>query len=184
MRIILICLIPLITAVCPALSAPNDRGTLTGTSIRAPAGEIRPTPDLNVSKMGCKPLPRFALDASFAKASAASGNRVTMDARAVVTNFLRAYDEACKASHIKVKKGSGNFGVVYLKNAGDANVANIYATGREDTVRSRGVFLEYPFYSAGKFNLPKKDELKEAVYCYAVGATQKEQNESGRCLVD
>ena len=26
--------------------------------------------------------------------------------------------------------------------------------------------------------------LKEAIYCYAVGASEKEQEESGRCLVD
>ena len=71
-----------------------------------------------------------------------------------------------------------NAGKLFLINAPSANVASIYA------IQGRMV-LEYAFVeSDGMVSVPDADELKEAIFCAVVGASDKEQEETGRCLSD
>jgi putative methionine-R-sulfoxide reductase with GAF domain len=97
-------------------------------------------------------------------------------------NFAKAYAKACAEGLIKKKplvtaKGA-NAGRLFLHNAPEANVASIYLDGGR-------MLLEYPFVSADrKAHVPTTDELHEAIFCAVHGASEKEQEESGRCLPD
>ena len=65
-----------------------------------------------------------------------------------------------------------------LVNAPDANMGAIYSTG------GRTVF-EYWFVTHdGRTHVPSVGQIHEAIYCATVGASAKEQEESGRCLPD
>jgi hypothetical protein len=45
--------------------------------------------------------------------------------------------------------------------------------------------LEHPFVASdGSVNVPSAVDIEEAIYCAVRGATEQEQQESGRCLVD
>jgi hypothetical protein len=45
--------------------------------------------------------------------------------------------------------------------------------------------LEYPFLTAdGVTHTPSAAELGEAIFCAVQGASQQEEEESGRCLPD
>lgn len=97
-------------------------------------------------------------------------------------NFAKAYAKACAEGLLKARplipvNGAGA-GKLFLLNAPEANVASIYAgNGR--------MLLEYPFVADfGKANVPSADDLHEAIYCSVHGASEKEQEESGRCLPD
>ena len=94
--------------------------------------------------------------------------------RRTSANFAKAYAKACGKGLIK---GQALPRRLFLLNAPDANVASIYE-------RDGRMVLEYPFLAGGKPNVPTADELHEAIYCAVKGATQAEQEESGRCLPD
>jgi len=94
--------------------------------------------------------------------------------RRTAANFAKAYARACAEGLIK---GQPLPQTLYLANAPDANVASIYRSGKV-------MFLEYWFVSGGKVNVPSADDLHEAIFCAVRGASVKEQEESGRCLVD
>ena len=89
-------------------------------------------------------------------------------------NFAKAYARACAEGLIKSQALPRT---LYLANAPDANDASIYRSGKV-------MLLEYPFVSGGKVNVPTVDDLHEAIFCAVHGASVKEQEESGRCLVD
>jgi len=94
--------------------------------------------------------------------------------RKTAANFSKAYARACAEGLIK---GQPLPPTLYLFNAPDANDASIYRSGK-------AMLLEYPFVSGRKVNVPSVDDLHEAIFCAVQGASVKEQEESGRCLVD
>jgi len=94
--------------------------------------------------------------------------------RKTAANFSKAYARACAEGQIK---GQPLPPTLYLFNAPDANDASIYRSGK-------AMLLEYPFVSGGKVNVPSVDDLHEAIFCAVQGASVKEQEETGRCLVD
>ena len=101
--------------------------------------------------------------------------------RKTSANFTAAYAKACKEGLLKkplIGAGARDIGRLFIHNAPDANIASIYiADGR--------AVLEYAYVPAsGKQQIPTKDELHEAIYCAVVGASDKEREESGRCLPD
>ena len=98
-------------------------------------------------------------------------------------NFAKAYAEACAKGLLKAKllipADSKAPGRIFLLNAPEANVASIY------TAKNGQTLLEYHFVTPdGQTYVPAADEIEEAIYCAVVGATQAEQEESGRCLPD
>jgi len=97
--------------------------------------------------------------------------------RQVVSNFASAYAKACAEGLIQQPLVTAKDRRLFLLNAPAANVASIYE-------RDGRMVLEYPFLSGGKANVPTADELHETIYCAVKGATQAEQEESGRCLPD
>lgn len=97
-------------------------------------------------------------------------------------NFAKAYAEACAAGWFSKKPlidpRAERKDMLFLANAPEANVASIY-------FNDVAMVMEGPFVdSAEHVQIPGPDAIKEAIYCYAVGATEDEQVESGRCLVD
>ena len=128
---------------------------------------------LTVSPSQCAPV-EVAVEA--ADMPATFGAEPTKQAAA---NFAKAYSDACSEGMLKQKPllESGQKRL-FLFNAPEANIAVIYdQEGR--------TVLEYPFVTPdGKVNVPPAEELHEAIYCAVVGATQAEQEESGRCLPD
>jgi hypothetical protein len=92
-------------------------------------------------------------------------------------NLASAYSKACAEGLVRKKKLAPS-GRIILHNAPDANVASIYDSGAR-------TLLEYWFVTHdGKTHIPSVDELHEAIFCAMHGASEKEQEESGRCLPD
>jgi hypothetical protein len=100
-------------------------------------------------------------------------------------NFAKAYKGACSKGLLKDKPlidpKASDQGKLFLINAPEDNVASIYLS----EVDGNKMVLEYPFLTTdGKTQVPSVDELGEAIYCAVHGASQQEQESSGRCLVD
>ena len=92
-------------------------------------------------------------------------------------NFSKAYAAACAEGLVRKKKLAPSRRIT-LHNAPDANIASIYDSGGR-------TLLEYWFVTHdGKAHVPAVKELHEAIYCAVHGASEKEQEESGRCLPD
>jgi hypothetical protein len=109
-------------------------------------------------------------DASFAAAFSKGSPKLAQ----VEANFAAAYASACAKGLLKT-----DLPAITLLNAPNANQAGI---GPDD--RGRRV-LEYPFLTEdGQTFIPAAEEIEEAIYCAVVGATEAEQEESGRCLPD
>jgi hypothetical protein len=97
--------------------------------------------------------------------------------------FAQAYKKACAGGFLKdkplVPADSRTPGRIFLLNAPEANVLSIY------TAQDGRTLLEYYFVTPdGATHVPPADEMDEAIYCAAIGATEAEQEESGRCLPD
>jgi hypothetical protein len=95
-------------------------------------------------------------------------------------NFQSAYAKACVEHFLRkpLIDAAAKDKRLILTNAPNANAASIY-------LNSGRMLLEYPFVSeGGKTEVPSLQQLLEAIYCAAHGASAKEQEESGRCLPD
>ena len=100
-----------------------------------------------------------------------------------MANFTTAYARACEKGLLKGKAllpaESRNPGRIFLLNAPNANIASFYTADNGQTL------LEYHFVSEdAQTYVPPADEIEEAIYCAVVGATEAEEEESGRCLPD
>jgi hypothetical protein len=100
-------------------------------------------------------------------------------------HFRVAYETACAKGLLKdeplIDPKASDPGKLFLINAPEANVASIYVS----EVDGNRMMLEYPFLTTdGKTQVPSADELEEAIYCAVHGATQDEQEKTGRCMVD
>jgi hypothetical protein len=137
----------------------------------------------------CAPAPSLVLAAGF-------GDRRGMFApgtaafRRTQANFAAAYQRACARGLLRrrplIDRGAGQGSMLRLKNAPDANIASIYLDGEEGAPRAaRHMVLEYPFLTAdGATHVPSASELNEAIFCTVHGASQQDEEASGRCLPD
>ncbi len=97
--------------------------------------------------------------------------------RETIVNFANAHAQACAEGLLRKKRLAASNGL-FLVNAPDANIASI-TTDKGRTI------LEFTFVDhAGKVHIPTTAELHEAIYCAVHGASDAEQQESGRCLPD
>jgi hypothetical protein len=135
----------------------------------------------------CAPAPTLAPDREFGDAGKAFGkdSKAFADLRA---NFSNAYAGACRdglfAKQALMPPGVPQPDTLFLHNAPDANQVAIYLEPNEGDRRS-DMLLEYFFVTAdGQAHVPSAADLKEAIYCDTVGASEQEQDDSGRCLVD
>jgi hypothetical protein len=138
------------------------------------------------AKAGCAPMPALALARDFADPQ----GQFAKDGEAfkrLETNFAEAYRKACDDGLLKdalVPGTSPHPGTLFLHNAPDANEVAIYLEPNEGDRRS-DMLLEYYFITAdGQAHVPNAADLHEGIYCSTAGATEQEEDESGRCLVD
>lgn len=134
----------------------------------------------------CAPAPRLVLEADFADpggAFAPAGPAF----RATSANFVAAYRRACRSGLVRGARLFGRRAArdrLVLHNAPDANIASIYPF-EEGAGAAPYLRLEYPFVGHdGAANVPSADDLHEAIFCHVQGATEREQEEEGRCLPD
>ena len=97
-------------------------------------------------------------------------------------NFTVALAQACAegmlAKQPLVDPRSKEKNTLFIANASEANIASIYFD-------NGATWFEGPFFVDGKHvQVPGPAAIKEAIYCYAVGATPEEQEQTGRCLPD
>jgi hypothetical protein len=144
------------------------------------AQPVQPAP-----RADCVPMPQLIRSIGFTNDGPVC-SRNSAEFRATVANLETAYRRACDSGLLQ---GGRLFRDVFRRdriivvNAPDANIASIYPTGVQRTGTS--LQLEYPFMASdGSVNVPSADDLHEAIYCYVRGATQREQEEEGRCLPD
>lgn len=159
--------------------APPATATPTPAAIAsaAPATQTAacaPAPSLDESQDFSDPRDEFTVDSpEFAKLEA---------------NFAAAYRKACASGLLAkeplVPKGAPHPGTLFAITAPDSNVASIYRAGDESDTPGDMV-LEYYFITAdGKLHVPSEADLSEAIYCAVHGASEQEQEASGRCLAD
>ena len=120
------------------------------------------------------PVPALSIDtqdAAFVRAYAeGSENLARFNA-----SFAAGHANACAKGLLKDKP----LPALVLLNAPNANIASIYEGEGGRTL------LEYPFVTEdGQAHVPPAEEIEEAIYCALAGATEAEQEESGRCLPD
>jgi hypothetical protein len=68
---------------------------------------------------------------------------------------------------------------VFVMNAPEANVTSLYFG---PSAAPPAMLLESPFGDPPQ--IPSVADLHEAIYCWTRGATEEEQEASGRCLPD
>jgi hypothetical protein len=152
----------------------------------APAVVERPKAD---AASACAPAPSLALAQDFADPHHrfAPGTAPFLRLEA---SFAAAYRSACEhgilRGHPLIAAGATAPDRLQLKNAPDANVASIYLDGEEGAPPARRhMVLEYPLLATdGTTHLPSESELAEAIFCAVQGASQQEEEASGRCLPD
>ncbi len=137
----------------------------------------------SAGQSACAPVPKLDVDAGSFGANAAKFAAGTPARSQFEANFATAYKAACDAGYFArqplVDPTAKPRDTLTVSNAPEANTVAIYLSEGPSMV------LEYPFVDTeNKASAPDVDTLKEAFYCTTVGATDKEQEEEGRCLTD
>ena len=161
----------------PAKAEPAaTAAATTPKAAAAPASDCAPEPKLALARDFADPRKAFAPDAPAFRQTQA--------------HFDAAYRKACATGvlrgHPLMDPKAAQPDTLFLKNAPDANDAAFYRDGDANgPAADRVMVLEYFFLPAdGASHVPSVDDLSEAIFCAAQGASEKEQEESGRCLVD
>jgi hypothetical protein len=160
-----------------AMPAPAPRPAATTATRDVPPAACPPEPELDrPGDAGTDAIGVFADD--------------TRAFAALRSRFHQAYAQACGAGWLAqgplVDPASAHPGALALANAPEANVAAIHLDARTDLPpEAHDTVLEYPFVDAdGHARVPSVDELREAIHCRTVGATEAEEESGGRCLPD
>ena len=98
-------------------------------------------------------------------------------------NFRVALDKACTEGLLEgdpiVDQRAQVKDTIFVLNAPEANVTSLYF-GR--SAAPPAMLLESPFGDSPQ--VPSVEDLHEAIYCWTKGATEEEQETTGRCLPD
>ena len=98
-------------------------------------------------------------------------------------NFRAALDKACSEGLLEgdpvVDERAYVKNTIFVMNAPEANVTSLYFG---PSAAPPAMLLESPFGEPPQ--VPSSEELHEAIYCWTKGATEEEQETSGRCLPD
>ena len=99
------------------------------------------------------------------------------------TNFRAALDKACSEGLLEgdpiVDQRAQAKDTIFVMNAPEANVTSLYFG---PSAAPPAMLLESPFGNPPQ--IPSVEDLHEAIYCWTKGATEEEQETSGRCLPD
>jgi hypothetical protein len=101
----------------------------------------------------------------------------------VAAGFRRACEQGLLDSGSILSVPRRSAARLIIENAPEANIASFSADQRPDG--DWRLILEYPFVRTdGAVGVPSTDEIAEAIFCAVRGASEQEQEESGRCLPD
>ncbi len=183
-----ILLLPMLAAACQK-AAPNGNDIAAAAKSEAAAKPATAAKAAAAPASGCAPEPKLALARDFADPRKAFAPDAPAF-RQTQAHFDAAYRKACAAGvlrgHPLMDPKAAQPDTLFLKNAPDANDAAFYRDGDENgPAADRVMVLEYFFLPAdGAAHVPTVDDLSEAIFCSAQGASEQEQAETGRCLVD
>ena len=115
----------------------------------------------------------------FRAAENLSGN----DRARLTDNFRVALDKACTEGLLEgdpiVDRRAQVKDTIFVMNAPEANVTSLYFG---PSAAPPAMLLESPFGDPPQ--VPSAEDLHEAIYCWTKGATEEEQETTGRCLPD
>jgi hypothetical protein len=160
---------------------------------KAPAPAASPTPAAiasgapAVAKATCAPAPTLALSQDFADPRDEFGVD-SKPFKQLEANFAAAYGKACDSGVLAreplIPKDVPHPGMLFLTGAPESNEVSIYReTDQSD--QPGDMTLEYYFIAQdGSLHVPSVADLNEAIYCAVQGASEQEEDASGRCLVD
>jgi hypothetical protein len=98
-------------------------------------------------------------------------------------NFRVALDKACSEGLLGgdpiVDERAYVRDTIFVLNAPEANVTSLYFG---PSAAPPAMLLESPFGDPPQ--VPSVEDLHEAIYCWTKGATEEEQDTTGRCLPD
>ena len=99
------------------------------------------------------------------------------------SNFRVAFDKACTEGLMGgdplVDQDATVKDTIFVLDAPEANVTSLYLA---PPGAPREMLLETPFGDPPR--VPSVEDIHEAIYCWTKGATEEEQETSGRCLPD
>jgi hypothetical protein len=158
----------------------------------APANRAAPAPVKRAAAVpgtGCAAAPELALSQDFddpREVFQADDSKLFAVLR---RNFAAAYSKACASGvlrgHKLVERGVPHPRTIYVINAPDSNVVSFYRQAKDAAANPDDIVLEYHFLTRdGEAEVPSINDLSEAIYCAVHGASEKEEEESGRCLAD
>jgi hypothetical protein len=174
------------TAALAACDNSADKGPPPSAATTAAAASVTPVATASAAAT-CAPAPTLAETEFFTDPREEYGED-TARFKQLAANFAAAYKKACDAGLLAkaplVPTDVAHPGMLFLVNAPDANDAAIYRDN-EDGEAPNDMVLEYHFIPLdGKTYVPSEADLSEAIFCEVHGASDDEQDESGRCLVD
>ncbi|MDZ3831874.1 MAG: hypothetical protein U0S50_08665 [Sphingopyxis sp.] len=132
----------------------------------------------------CTPYPQFQFDAKMQQAPWFGAFIKADGFRKVVASFKQAYENACASGHFVSGNDLADAPSIILRNASDSNALGLYPAEFDDAPPQPLIFLEYHYHRNGAIHTPSDAEMEEAIYCYAVGATDDERASTGRCMPD
>ncbi len=113
----------------------------------------------------------------------AAANLSEKDRARFTDNFRIALDKACTEGLLEgdliVDERAYVKDTIFVMNAPEANVTSLYFG---PSAAPPAMLLESPFGDPPQ--VPSVEDLHEAIYCWTKGATDEEQETSGRCLPD
>jgi hypothetical protein len=177
------------SALALAACQPGGGNASAEANRAAPAAATAPAqPAKKAAATGCAPAPELALSQDFGdprELFQADDSKPFAELR---KNFAAAYAKACASGllrgHALVERGVPHPRTIYVINAPDSNVASFYRQAK-DATNPDDMVLEYHFLTRdGTAQVPSVGDLDEAIYCAVHGASEKEEEESGRCLAD
>jgi hypothetical protein len=182
-----------LATVCAALAlagcVPGQEAAHNASPAAPTAKAAAPAQPNAEAAPACAPAPALALSQDFADPHHAFAPGAPAFRR-LEANFAAAYRTACAHGLLRrralIAAGAGERDRLLLKNAADANVASMYLDGEEGAPAARRhMVLEYHFLTTeGSVDVPSTNDLGEAIFCEVQGASQQEEDTSGRCLPD
>jgi hypothetical protein len=135
------------------------------------------------SKLKCNPYPglRFSEKMNFEGGSEGAVARYGIW---LSSNFRKAYLVACQKGYFRKTQLTRSGGGVVLFGGKDVNVPSFVDGIEAYGARSIDIAFEFPSPNDKRLAPPSVPSILEAIYCRVIGATAKEQERTGRCLVD
>jgi hypothetical protein len=178
----------ILSALALAACQPGGGGNASEAANLAAPGAAPAQPAKRAAATGCAAAPELALSQDFDDPRELFQADDSKPFAELKRNFASAYARACASGvlrgHDLIERGVPHPGTIYVINAPDSNVASFYRQAK-DAANPGDMVLEYHFLTRdGVAQVPSAEDLGEAIYCAVQGASEKEEEESGRCLAD